>query len=161
MMTELLTSKPGQYKNSRHFLCLSYFHSWNDFICSKPSSTDCSHLMCLLCLSYMTCPKEWIDHALCRHSYIAKSLCPAAMPLALTKQFEGCHFNMESTKHDNKKLTWWLKWIGTEFKGNRLIGLIHIWRIAHNGAPLTVASLMSLLLNVVCHRERSLVPGGY
>ena len=37
-----------------------------------------------------------------------------------------------------------LKWVGTEFKRNHLIGLIHIWRIAHNGAPLTVTSLIGV-----------------
>ena len=50
-----------------------------------------------------------------------------------------------------------LKWIGVEFKVKLLIGLNRIWQIVHNGALLTVVSLTSPLLNVVCHRERSLV----
>ena len=50
-----------------------------------------------------------------------------------------------------------LKWIGVEFKVKLLIGLNRIWQIVHKGALLTVVSLTSPLLNVVCHRERSLV----
>ena len=36
-----------------------------------------------------------------------------------------------------------------------MIGLKCIWQIAHNGAQLTVISLTSPLLYVVCHRKRS------
>ena len=50
-----------------------------------------------------------------------------------------------------------LKRIGLEFKVKLLIGLNRIWQIVHKGALLTVVSLTSPLLNVVCHRERSLV----
>ena len=35
-----------------------------------------------------------------------------------------------------------------------LIGLNHIWCITHNSAQLTIVSLTSPILNVVCHREQ-------
>ena len=41
-------------------------------------------------------------------------------------------------------------------QGKLLIGLNHIWRITHNSAQLTIVPLTSPILNVVCHRERSL-----